>query len=69
MTIKDLAKYKHYKGGVYEVICEGRHTETEEELIVCKAGNGSIWIRPKKMFFERLQDGRKRFERIEEEEK
>ena len=24
--------FRHYKGGLYEYICEARHSETEEEM-------------------------------------
>jgi hypothetical protein len=26
--------YRHFKGGVYEVIGVGRHSETEEQVVV-----------------------------------
>ncbi len=57
----DSKKYQHYKGNFYEVIGEGRHSETLEEYVVYKAlydshefGYGAVWIRPKKMFFEKV---------------
>jgi len=62
--MKDLevgAKYKHYKGHEYEVICEAFHSETLEELVVYKAlynspefGENAIWVRPKEMFLENV---------------
>ena len=57
--------YKHYKGGVYEVIGTARHSETEEDLVVYKAVDASagMWVRPIGMFFERVEDGRLRFEK------
>ncbi len=55
--------YKHYKGNVYRLIAEARHSETLEEMVVYEAmyGNHDIWVRPKKMFFENvtLSDGQK----------
>ena len=52
-----LGRYKHYKGGEYEVIGVGRHSETLEEVVVYKAlydskefGKNSLWVRPKSMF-------------------
>lgn len=52
--------YRHYKGKQYEVIGLARHSETLEELVVYKAlyktkfGKQSLWVRPKKMFLEKL---------------
>ena len=52
-------KYQHYKGKFYEVIGVANHSETLEELVVYRAlhdskefGKNSLWVRPKKMFFE-----------------
>ena len=50
-------KYLHYKGLFVEVIGVGRHSETLEEFVVYihdskEYGKNSIWVRPKKMFFE-----------------
>lgn len=63
-------KYKHYKGNLYEVIGEARHSETLEELVVYRAlyGDFSLWVRPKKMFLEDIEiEGKKmpRFEFVE----
>lgn len=50
--------YLHYKGNKYELVDICRHSETLEELVVYKAlyptefGENSLWVRPKKMFFE-----------------
>jgi len=57
-----LGIYLHSKKGQkYEVIGLARHSETLEELVVYKAlykseefGEGSIWVRPRKMFFEKI---------------
>ena len=39
--------YKHYKGGLYMVLAAGRHSETEEWLVVYRAyQDGSTWVRP-----------------------
>lgn len=61
---------KHYKGGRYEIIGTGIHTETEEALtfyrsIDCK--NGPLYARPTGMFNDHLPDGQKRFTPIEKE--
>jgi hypothetical protein len=54
-------RYRHYKGGEYEVLFEARHSETEEPLVVYQAlyGEHGYWVRPKGMFFENVTvDGR-----------
>lgn len=56
-----LGKYQHYKGKFYEVIGVAKHSETLEEFVVYRAlyeskefGKNSLWVRPKKMFFENV---------------
>lgn len=66
-----IGKYKHFKGGDYEVIGVAKHSETGEELVVYKAlyDEGSLWTRPVNMFIEKVEvDGRMvpRFELKEE---
>lgn len=61
--------YRHFKGGHYEVLGTARHSETEEELVVYRAADGSMWVRPLAMFTETVQhEGRTvpRFAPIEE---
>lgn len=61
-----LGKYQHYKGKTYQVIGVGRHSETLEEVVVYRAlydseefGKKAIWVRPIKVFMERVNvDGR-----------
>jgi len=62
-------RYRHYKGGEYELIGVARHSETLEPLVVYRPlyGAGELWVRPHAMFFETIEvDGRRlpRFERI-----
>ena len=60
MKIK-LGKYKHYKGKEYEVIGLAKHSETLEEMVVYKAlyqeEGLSLWVRPLKMFKEKITIG------------
>ena len=46
--------YKHKKGNIYRILCEAKHSETCEPLVVYQAmyGKGEVWVRPKEMFFE-----------------
>lgn len=44
-------KFQHFKGNRYTVLCEAKHSETEEDLVVYKKeGDEKIWVRPKRMF-------------------
>lgn len=64
-----LGRYRHYKGGEYEVVGVARHSETGEALVVYRPlyNASGWWVRPHAMFFEVLDiDGqlRPRFEKI-----
>lgn len=59
--------YKHYKGGIYSVIGEGIHTETNEVLVFYTDENGDFWARPTEMFKSTIEvDGKvvNRFDKI-----
>jgi len=44
--------YKHFKGGVYEVVGTAKHSETLEELVLYRhQGEEALWVRPRDMFF------------------
>lgn len=47
-------RYRHYKGGEYQVIGIARHSETEESLVVYHPlyGDRGLWVRPLAMFCE-----------------
>jgi hypothetical protein len=47
-------RYRHYKGGEYEVIAVARHSETREPRVVYRplSGEGGWWVRPHAMFVE-----------------
>lgn len=62
-----LGKYRHYKGGEYEVIGFARHSETLEDMVIYRAlyGDGGTWVRPLDMWDNPIElDGKtmKRFE-------
>ncbi len=46
--------YRHYKGPLYKVIMIGKHSETEEDLVIYYAvlKPQDIWVRPLTMFEE-----------------
>jgi len=52
-----FGKHRHYKGKDYEVIALDKHRETLEDLVVYKSlyGNNQIWVRPLKMFLEKVE--------------
>ena len=50
-------KYKHFKGGEYELLFLARNSETMEEMVVYRAlyGEGGIWVRPAAMWNETVE--------------
>ena len=48
-----LGRYRHYKGGEYEVIGVARHSETQEPLVVYRPlyNASGLWVRPHAMFY------------------
>lgn len=49
--------YRHYKGGLYEVLTLAKHSEGEQEtLVIYKSIHfGSVHARPLKMWFEMVE--------------
>ena len=65
-----IGKYRHFKGGEYEVLHLAKDSETLETMVVYRAlyGEGGVWVRPAKMWNETVvRDGQeyKRFTFIE----
>lgn len=59
------AKYRHFKGGMYELVDVARHSETNEELVIYRSlHDGQVWARPKTMFTGKAGDVR-RFTKID----
>jgi len=56
--LPDLARgrYRHFKGGDYEVIDIVRSSETLEPMVLYRAlyGEGGLWVRPYDMFVETI---------------
>lgn len=55
-------RYRHYKGGEYEVVSVARHSETQEPLVVYRPlyNDTGWWVRPHAMFVEDVEvDGRR----------
>ncbi len=62
-------RYRHYKGGKYDVVGLCRHSETLEAMVVYRAlyGEQGLWVRPAEMWNETVEvDGRSvvRFSRM-----
>lgn len=47
-------RYRHYKGGEYEVLAVARHSETLEPVVVYRPlyNDSGLWVRPYAMFVE-----------------
>ena len=47
-------RYRHYKGGLYDVVGTVRHSETLEPMTLYRAlyGAQGLWVRPAAMFNE-----------------
>ena len=60
--------YRHFKGGVYRLVGIAKDSETLEEMVVYQAmyGEHQMWVRPKEMFFEKVERDGKVFERFTE---
>ena len=65
-TLPDLptiptGRYRHYKGGEYEVLGVVRHSESLEALVLYRPlyNETGLWVRPYRMFVETVEvDGR-----------
>ena len=61
-----LGKYRHFKGGEYEVIGLARHSETLEPMVVYRAlyGERGLWVRPAQMWNETVERDGKTYRRF-----
>lgn len=59
-------RWRHFKGGEYEVLFTARHSETLEEMVVYRAlyGEGGVWVRPASMWLENVTRDGKTFPRF-----
>ena len=62
-----MGKYRHFKGGEYEVIGIAKDSETLEDVVVYRAlyGDGELWVRNAEMFGETVTREGKTFPRFE----
>jgi hypothetical protein len=56
LVITAPGRYRHYKGGEYQVIGTVRHSETLEPMTLYRAlyGEQGLWVRPAAMFAEEV---------------
>ena len=65
MDLRPGTRVRHFKGGEYEVVGLGRHSETDETLVVYRplgtsplAADQQFWVRPITMFTDEVsRDG------------
>lgn len=62
-------RYRHFKGGLYEVVEVVRSSETLQPMVLYRAlyGEGGLWVRPYAMFVETVagaQGEQPRFARL-----
>ena len=48
-------QYRHYKGGLYELVGEATLESDLTPMMVYRAANGTLWVRPKAVFFELVE--------------
>lgn len=49
-----IGRYRHFKGGLYDVLDVVRSSETLQPMVLYRAlyGEGGLWVRPYDMFVE-----------------
>jgi hypothetical protein len=50
-------KFRHYKGGEYELVTLAKDEETHEIMVVYRSDDGQVWSRPVRVFFSRPELG------------
>jgi hypothetical protein len=48
-------RYRHYKGGLYELVCEAVLEADHTPVIVYRGEDGRTWVRPRDVFFETVE--------------
>ena len=59
--------YRHFQGGIYEVLFVAKNSETLEDMVVYRANYGEhgVWVRPLSMWNETVERDGKTFKRFE----
>lgn len=50
-----MTSYRHFKGGIYQLLHIGEHSETKEKMVVYKSISNKVYVRPYDMFFGKVQ--------------
>lgn len=60
--------FRHFKGNSYRLVHTAKDSETMERMVVYQAlyGSHGYWVRPEKMFFERIERNGQEFPRFSE---
>ena len=60
-------EFIHFKGNRYRLEGFAKDSETLEEMVIYRAlyGEGGLWVRPAKMFFETVERGGRTIRRFE----
>lgn len=49
-------KYKHYKGAIYDLVCEAKlESNPLIVMVIYRAEDGATWARPRDVFYELLE--------------
>ncbi len=61
-----LGKYRHFKGGEYEVLGFATDSESLEPMVIYRAlyGERGVWVRPAKMWNECVEKDGKVYKRF-----
>jgi len=56
LPVLQPGRYRHFKGGLYEVVDVVRSSETLQPMVLYRAlyGEGGLWVRPYAMFVEQV---------------
>ena len=46
-----MIRYRHYKGGLYELVCEAVLEADHTPVMVYRGADGAVWVRPRDAFF------------------
>ena len=50
-----MTRYRHYKGGLYELVCEAELEADHTPVIVYRGQDGQTWVRPTASFFSTVE--------------
>jgi len=49
------SRFRHYKGGLYEVVCEATLEADHTPVVVYRGEDGATWVRPRAAFLESVE--------------